>query len=222
MNISPRRRRRMMREHWLRQDGHTLEQIAAQLDVSVATVHADLRLLEDKWTLLTRDMHDDLLLQQIARLDRRVETLARLDPLADARRALGPDAQLTFEQIVRIEDRHERRLALAERELRMLLKQLQNREIRGTTRQGQYPDHELADPENDRTNLKEPETVQPSIPSETLEIEPQPDAEKNLPEHPKSPMPRNTGRNKPCPCGSGKKRKHCHPQSLAPPSREAA
>jgi hypothetical protein len=30
-------------------------------------------------------------------------------------------------------------------------------------------------------------------------------------------LPRNTGRNKPCPCNSGKKRKHCHPQSRPPP-----
>ena len=54
MNISPRRRRRMQREHQLRQNGHTLEYIADKLKVSVVTVHADLRALETNWDNFAR------------------------------------------------------------------------------------------------------------------------------------------------------------------------
>ncbi|MDE2891944.1 MAG: hypothetical protein OXN86_05535 [Chloroflexota bacterium] len=42
-----------------------------------------------------------------------------------------------------------------------------------------YPDDELADPETDRTNLKEPESLSPAIPSKTLEIVPPAASEKN-------------------------------------------
>ena len=221
-NISPRRRRRIFRAHQLRQDGLTLEQIAEQLDVSVATVHADLRLLEEHWVVLTQDIHDDLLLQQIARLDRRVERLSRLDPIADAQRALGPDAELNLEQLGLIEDRHERRLAQAGRELRMLLKQLHNRHDYRSTRSADAPDEELADPETAPRNLKEPETQRTAIPRKTLEIVLPEVAEKNPSTTPQTPidLPRDTGRNQPCPCGSGRKRKRCHPQHSNPPPLE--
>lgn len=219
-NISPRRRRRIFQEHALRQAGQTLEQIAAQTNVSIATVHADLRLLEEHWTLLTQDIHDDLLLQQVARLDQRLERLSRIDPIDQARRALGPDAQLSFDQLTQIEDRHERRLAHAERELRMLLKQLNIPHIYSGMRSPDHPEDEFADHETDRKNLKEPETISAPIPSKTLEIIASHPAEKNSPKSLKESLngtlPRDTGRNKPCPCGSGQKRKHCHPQASSP------
>ncbi|MCY3921175.1 MAG: hypothetical protein OXG27_02105 [Chloroflexi bacterium] len=59
-----------------------------------------------------------------------------------------------------------------------------------------YPDDELADPETDRTNLKEPESLSPAIPSKTLEIVPQAAPEKNSPQNlngaaapPRTPAP---------------------------------
>lgn len=231
-NISPRRRRRIFREHQLRQEGRTLEQIADAVNVSVATVHADLKLLEEHWILLVQDIHNDLLLHQIVRLERRVEHLSQLDPVADARRALGPDAELSYDQLIQIEDRHERRLARAERELRMLLRQLNKPHVSRGFRFVDYPEDELADPETDRTNLKEPESVSPTIPAKTLEIVANGAAEKKLAENLKMPpspppsrdlpLPRDTGRNQPCPCGSGRKRKRCHPrESGSPPSGEA-
>ena len=213
MNISPRRRRRIFHEHTLRQAGHTLEQIANQVNVSIATVHADLRLLEEHWVLLTQDIHDDLLLQQVARLDQRLERLTGADPIDQARRALGPDAQLTFEQLTQIEDRHARRLAQVERELRMLLKQLNIPHIYSSMRSPDHPDDEFADHETDRKNLKEPETIPDPIPSKTLEIVAPHPSEKSSAETLKPPLPSPNGRNQPCPCGSGQERKHCHPQN---------
>ena len=218
MNISPRRRRRIFQEHALRQAGRTLEQIADQTNVSIATVHADLRLLEEHWVLLTQDIHDDLLLQQVARLDQRLERLTGADPIEQARRALGPDAQLTLEQLTQIEDRHARRLAQAERELRMLLKQLNIPHIYSSMRSPDHPDDEFADHETDRKNLKEPETIPDPIPSKTLEIVAPHPSEKSSPETLKPHLPSPNGRNQPCPCGSGQKRKHCHSQpSNSPP-----
>lgn len=54
MPSSPRRRRRTLREHQLRQNGWSLERIAQQVNVSNATVHADLRLLETNWSDFAR------------------------------------------------------------------------------------------------------------------------------------------------------------------------
>ena len=189
MNISPRRRRRIFHEHALRQAGQTLEQIADQVNVSIATVHADLRLLEAHWILLTQDIHDDLLLQQIARLDQRIERLSQLDPVDQVCRGLGPDAQLTIEQLHQIEDRHERRIARAERELRMLLKQLHHRHIMGNMRSPDHPDDEFADHETDRRNLKEPETIPLPIPQKTLAIVAPPASEKKSAENLKPGLP---------------------------------
>ncbi|MDE2968031.1 MAG: SEC-C metal-binding domain-containing protein [Chloroflexota bacterium] len=222
-NISPRRRRRIFQEHQLRQEGRTLEQIATQVNVSIATVHADLKLLEEGWTLLTQDIHHDLLLHQVARLDQRVEQLSRLDPVADVRRDLGSEAELSYDQLTQIRDRHERCLARAERELRMLLKQLHIPHIY-PSRFVDYAEDELADPqtgaETDRKNLKEPETVSATIPRKTLEIVSNGTPEKSSAANLKLTVAlprnarRNTGRNQPCPCGSGRKRKRCHPDGV--------
>ena len=240
MYISPQRRRRMFRTHLLRQDGLPMRRIAERLQVSVATVHADLRLLEDEWDSLTHAVHDDLLFQQMARLDMRLEQLKQHDPVQAMRDALGPDAQLSFEQIFQLTDRHQRQLANAERELRMLLKQFRNPYFRRDT-PNDYPDDQLddqlADPEHPeqpvqsvqpqqaeqaeqaerhRTGLNNTEHAEPPIPSKTRALTPHAAEKKFRAEQRENPFPRNTGRNQPCPCKSGKKQKHCHPQP--PPS----
>ena len=158
MNISPRRRRRILREHQLRQNGHTLEQIAKKVDISVATVHADLRVLETNWTEFAQATRKDLLLQQINRLNRLITRLTNRKPFAD-------DGTFTVEQIISLETLLSRDLNAANREFRLLLRELradapQNDEII-ELELSDYPDHELADPERTRKNLKEPETNPP-------------------------------------------------------------
>ncbi len=217
-NISPRRRRRMQREHQLRQNGNTLQYIADKLGVSVATVHADLRLLETNWNEFAQATRQDLLLQQITRVNRRIGRLLNRQPP-------GPESPLTPDEVIRIEALHTRNLNAACRKFRMLLRELpcavqpESGEIT-EDEFDDYPDHELADPEVPRRNLKKPENPQPARTSKTREIEPQPASEKNSSENLNATenLPRNTGRNKPCPCGSGRKRKHCHPQSSSPPA----
>ena len=221
MNISPRRRRRMQREHQLRQNGHTLEYIADKLAVSVATVHDDLRLLETNWTDFARATRHDLLMQQINRVNRRISQLLNSSPLE-----LGNG--LTVDEIIRVEALYARNLNAANRELRLLLRELPAEARAGgeiiELELADYPDHELADPQATRKNLKKAESPQPAIPSKTQAIAPQRSAEKKSPENLKSipgpalDLPRNTGRNKPCPCGSGRKRKRCHPEDSSSPS----
>ncbi len=211
MNISPRRRRRMQREHQLRQNGHTLEQIADKLKVSVSTVHADLRALETDWDDFAQSLHNDLLLQQITRVNRRINRLSN-DPTP------GAELCTTLEEVLRPEALQTQNLNAANRELRMLLRLLApNARPAGgeiiDIELADYPDEELVHAEETRKNLKKPESPQAAIPQKTQEISASVAQEKNSPESLKPNLPRNTGRNKPCPCGSGQKRKHCHPQS---------
>ncbi len=212
MNISPRRRRRMQREHQLRQNGHTLEYIADKLKVSVATVHDDLRLLETNWDDFARATRHDLLLQQITRVNRRISQLLNWKPP-------GPESRITIDEFIRIQALNAQSLNAANRELRLLLRELPPDARPGSgevieIELADYPDHELADPVETRKNLKKPESPQPAIPQKTQQISASEVPEKIFPENlkPGEDLPRNTGRNKPCPCGSGRKRKHCHPQ----------
>ena len=226
MHISPQRRRRILRAHDLRQRGLPLRRIAARLRVSAATVHADLRALETDWDALTHALYDDLLLQQIARLNRRLDRLLRHSPVEVARASLAPDAYLPVEHMIRLNDQHERNIVAAERELRMLLRQLRPDQRRRDAEPidiqlADYPNDQLADPEppdQHQTGLNKPEQANRLIPSNTQEIRANVLQKKFLREQRENPFPRNTGRNQSCPCNSGKKRKHCHPQSLAPPT----
>ncbi len=223
MNISPRRRRRMQREHQLRQNGHTLEYIADKLKVSVATVHDDLRLLETNWDDFARATRHDLLLQQITRVNRRIGQLINWKPP-------GPESRITIDEFIRIQALNAQSLNAANRELRLLLRELPPDARPGSgevieIELADYPDHELADPVETRKNLKKPESPKAAIPQKTQEVSPSEAPEKSFPENLKDDtanLPRNTGRNRPCPCGSGQKRKHCHPQhSNSPPPGEA-
>lgn len=218
MNISPQRRRRTLREHQLRQNGHTLEQIAEKVNVAVSTVHADLRLLETNWSDFALSTRNDLLLQQINRVNRRITKLINAG-------VVGLELCATVDQAFRARALHSQELNAACRELRLLLRELpadapHSGEII-ELELADYPDHELADTERPRKNLKKPESERAAIPRKTQVIAPPPPAEKNSPEHLKLPLPKNTGRNKPCPCGSGKKRKFCHPQHAQSPPQAA-
>ena len=214
MPTSPRRRRRVLREHQLRQNGNTLEQIAEKVNVSVATVHADLRLLETDWHDIAAATRNDLLVQQINRVNRRLGHLINTG-------VVGLELCNTIDEALRARALYAQEINAASRELRLLLRELPaestlSGEIIELER-ADYPDHELADPEPDRKKLKEPEkaeTPQPAIPSNTQEIVASAVPEKNSPETLNPSLPRHTGRNRPCPCGSGNKRKHCHPQHM--------
>ena len=234
MHFTPRRRRRMLRAHALREAGYSLREIARLLGVSVSTVHADLRALETHWPEFAHACHDDLLLQQIARTNQRLERLHNQQPTElISQLGLPSDILVTVADMTRLQALREQSINAASRELRMLLAQLgpAARQRAGEIIELELldlPDDQLADPEQDRTLPNTTERSAAQIPSKTREIGAQRPSEKNSAEHPNAPphahsngalpkpeqppLPRHTGRNKPCPCGSGKKRKHCCPQ----------
>lgn len=215
MNISPQRRRRVLREHQLRQNGYTLEQIADKVNVAVSTVHADLRLLETNWADFASSTRNDLLLQQISRVNRRIGQLIN-------KGVVGLERCATVDQAFRARALYSQELNAACRELRLLLRELPADAPRSgeiiELELADYPTHELADPERPRKNLKKPESEPAAISRKTKEIAAPAASEKSSRENPKfarpvpPALPENTGRNKPCPCGSGQKRKRCHPQ----------
>ncbi len=81
MYISPRRRRRSLECQKLRQQGYVIRDIATLLDVSPATVHADLKLLETNWSDVTGQAADDMLLEHLDQLRTRLTGLLENDPL---------------------------------------------------------------------------------------------------------------------------------------------
>ena len=218
----------MVRAHHLRQNGRSLSQSAEILKVSRATVHADLKLLETHWQVVAELTHDDLLLDQIEQLQLRLKHLHSLGPV-DLIEQLGlpKDLRVSISEMTRLYAVHQQTIQAATREFRLLL-----RELRPETRQRaeeiidiellDETDDQLGDPEPGWTELNKPEHPEHLIPSKTLESASSAPTQENSAEHLNIPLPRNTGRNKPCPCNSGKKRKHCHPQSLASPQQDAA
>ncbi len=81
MYITPQRRRRALECQKLRQQGYVIRDIATLLDVSPATVHADLKLLETNWSDVTGQAADDMLLEHLDQLRTRLTALLENDPL---------------------------------------------------------------------------------------------------------------------------------------------
>ncbi len=75
MPLSPQRRRRALRAHELRQHHFTIREIAAELHVSPATVHDDLRAIETHQAEFARATAQDALLQHLALLRHRIHEL---------------------------------------------------------------------------------------------------------------------------------------------------
>ena len=82
MFIPPKRRRRIMRAHHLRQLGHTLRQIAEKLNISVATVRADLKLAQTHWATIAAASADDLLLESLQLLQVRLTRAIKNDDVS--------------------------------------------------------------------------------------------------------------------------------------------
>ncbi|MYA02540.1 MAG: HTH domain-containing protein, partial [Chloroflexi bacterium] len=90
MFIPPKRRRRIMRAHHLRQQGHSLRQIAEKLNISIATVRADLKLAQTHWATIAAASADDLLLESLHLLQIRLTLAIKRDYVADNASRLTP------------------------------------------------------------------------------------------------------------------------------------
>ena len=103
MDISALRRSRILKAHELRQNGDSLPSIATALNISHATLLADLRLLETDWPAVADALADDLLLELLTLLQARLQRLTSAGP------------PLPLEHIAGAGDQGERALVVVER-----------------------------------------------------------------------------------------------------------
>ncbi len=184
MHITPRQRRRSVRVHYLRQCGQSLQQIAETVDVSVATVRADLKLAETHWSSIAAATADDLLLQSLHLLQLRLNVALKYDFVADNTNRLTPVDYL------RARDGQETQLNSLAREIRRTVQDVHRRA-------DQRPDQpELFDEEPDNPQelaettpkLSQIEPPDSTIPSPEQEIVPsEAEEEKFAPEPPQAP-----------------------------------
>lgn len=198
MSISPRRRRRILRAHKLRQQGQSVRRIGKNLNVSHATIVADLKLLETHWSEVVEQSADDLLLEQLRLLQFRLRKVMDFDVLKSFGHC-SPD------DFARIYQAHVAEQATLLRETRRTVAQLHERadqrrpDADAPPLELDYTDDELAaaprpstptEPNKaeqpDLPELTKPDHLNHSIPSKTLEIPPPAAAEKTAdlpPEH---------------------------------------
>ncbi len=182
MSISPRRRRRILRAHKLRQQGHSVRRIGKSLRVSHATIVADLKLLETHWSEVVDQSADDLLLEQLRLLQIRLRKVMDFDMLKSFGHCVAAD-------FARIYQAHVAEQATLLRETRRTVAQLHERAALRRTEAGEtpleldYPEDELASAPRPSNGTQPNTTEQPDLPeltkpdhlnhpilSETLEI----------------------------------------------------
>ena len=160
MPISPRRRRRILHAHRLREGGWSLREIAAELDISHTTVHQDLKLLETHWAEFAQALANDSLIEHHCRLRDQLERLYNQHPLDAVHGFHDGMALIEFPpaQLVQLVALHKREIIAAMREYRYSINDLRKAaEAQRDTPQPvpDYPDAELTPPEP-------PEQTQPN------------------------------------------------------------
>ena len=159
MNISPRRRRRIIEAHKLRQHGYSIRDIAEHLEVSPATAHADLKLLESQWSDVTGQAADDFLLEHLDKLRERLSALLQHDPLDIFHKFIVSagdglyrtwDDQLSPSDLVRIHQARAAEVTALFREVRRTISDIHRRGIQRRIDSADspilYDNEELADP----------------------------------------------------------------------------
>ena len=121
MHITPKQRRRATRVHYLRQHGQSLKQIAETVNVSLATVRSDLKLVEAHWASIASAVADDLLLESLFLLKTRLSIAIAHDYVADNAKRLTPVEYL------RARDAQETQLNALAREIRRTAHEVQRR-----------------------------------------------------------------------------------------------
>ena len=184
MPTSPQRRRRILHAHELRQAGQSLRQIATALDVSHATIHADLKLFETDWSDIAEQTADDFLFEHVTLLRRHVHRLLQEDPTKPLEASpSSPTAAKSRHccphtapaQIARLHEVHHRAIATALREYRLTLRELRPaakaRALADAEAEAfDFPDDQLLDaprpkalpdPANTQPKLNEPDHLRP-------------------------------------------------------------
>ena len=181
MHISPRQRRRSVRVHYLRQHGQSLKQIAETVNISVATVRADLKLAETHWSSIAAATADDLLLESLFLLKTRLSIAIAHDSVADNAKRLTPVEYL------RARDAQETQLNSLAREIRRTVQDIHRRADQRPDQPDLIEDvlQELAETTPKLSQIEPPDSTIPSPEQEIVESEAE--EENSLPEPPQAP-----------------------------------
>ncbi len=176
MNITPKQRRRALQTHYLRQQGRDLKKIAETLSVSVATVRADLRLVQTHWSELASAAADDLLLESMHLLQLRLNVAINNDAVSNNAKYLTPAEYL------RARDARETQLNALAREIRRTVQDVHHRAEQRPDQPDLFEEEpqELAET---TPKLSQIEPTKSTIPSPEQEIvQSQAEEEENAPE----------------------------------------
>ena len=215
MPTSPQRRARIRQAHQLRQHGHTLRQIANQLNVSHSTIAEDLKLFETQRSEITAHVNHDLQLEHTLQLRDRLHHLYAQDPLHPFQRYPLTDAQgrqktrvaeASNNEIIRLYSLHQRAITQAEREYRHALKELAHADISSETDTDalDYPDDQLAAPAQPAQPRTTPTTTEHAKPTQPAakpakSPQPQPNHPRTQPTKPEQPRTQPTTAEQPQP-----------------------
>ena len=157
MHIPPARRRRILTVHHLRQQGKSLRKIAEQLKVSHATVHADLKLVETHWSEIALPAADDLLLNQLHIIQRRLARVLQQDLSAAFNHRLSPD------EYTRLYAVQANELATLLREARRTVAAVQRRAEQRPEQEVDIPDYVEPTPEPAAPTVDTPDSDLPGL-----------------------------------------------------------
>ncbi len=177
MRITPQRRRRATRVHYLRQHGQSLKQIAETVNISLATVRSDLKLVEAHWASIASAVADDLLLESLFLLKTRLSLAIKYDYVADNAKRLTPVEYL------RARDAQETQLNALAREIRRTAHEVQRRAEQRPD-QPELFDEEPQESAETTTKLSQIEPPDPTISSPEQEIVPSEAKTETIPSEP--------------------------------------
>ena len=181
MHITPRQRRRSVRVHYLRQHGQSLKQIAETVNISVATVRADLKLAETHWSSIAAATADDLLLESLFLLKTRLSIAIAHDSVADNAKRLTPVEYL------RARDAQETQLNSLAREIRRTVQDVHRRADQRPDQPDLFEEEpqELAETTPELSQIEPPDSTISSPQQEIVQSEAE--EEKFVPEPPQAP-----------------------------------
>ena len=191
MTITPSRRQRVLQVHSLRQRGLAQRKIGKALDISQATVRADLQLAESHWSRIASAAADDLLLQSLHLLQVRLTLALQRDRVKDNAHLLTPVDYL------RAHDAQETRLTALAREIRRTVREVQHRAGQRVDEPDlpeffQQDEAALETPTSQNLANHTPESLNTTHPNETIssperEIVPAEAEQENIPPEPAQP-----------------------------------
>ena len=150
MDISALRRSRILKAHELRHNGDSLRSIATALNISHATLLADLRLLETDWSEVADALADDLLLELLTLLQARLQRLTSAGPPPSLEHNAvggdqGPSALIVAERpaardAARLVASHDNAIAATLHEIRQTIREIERTSVRSDAGEDQPTD----------------------------------------------------------------------------------